>query len=114
MKMRTNDGNNPIERQFICDAAGSTLHLTYTYRNRQDRQSGDVAFFYIDLKDAGGAVLQTINQGQQTGLEFIETVDFTPPGGFEIDDLFTVSFRPYAPEYDFYRILLVAVSLEIT
>lgn len=113
MKMRRSDGTAPIERQFITNLAAGTVRLTYTYRNRQDKQSGDVAFFYIDLKDDSGNVITTHNQGQQTGLEFTETVDLVNPAGFALNDLFTISFRPYAAEAEFYRILLVSVSVEL-
>lgn len=113
MQMRRNIGTSPVEKQFFADVAAATVRLTYTYRNRQDRQSGDVAFFYIDLKDSTGAVVATVNQGQQTGLEFTETVDLVKPGGLALNEAFTVSFRPYFNEPDFYRILLVSISIQL-
>lgn len=113
MKMFRSAGTAPIERQFIASIAAGTVRLTYTYRNRADRQTADMVFFYIDLKDANGDVITTANQGQQTGLEFTETVDLVNPAGFDVDELFTISFRPYAAEADFYRIMLVSVSIEL-
>lgn len=115
MRMFRNAGAAAIERHFLVTEISNLVAIDYTYRNRQDRQSGDVAFFYIDLKLADGTLLATHNQGQQTGLEFSETTNLGKPdtSNFAIGDEIIVSFRPYAAEYDFYRILLVSVGVHM-
>lgn len=115
MQMLRTVGTAPIEKHFRCDQAGTGIKIDYTYRNRASQQTADQVFFDLNLRDASDTLLSTHYQDQQTGLEFSESVTLGKPGSAAFDELeeFIISFKPYAAEPDFYRIMLVEVSISV-